>query len=94
VRIFALHNAVSGFDVALRPPRTIIRCTIPSVSLVPGRYRINFKLRFSEDVIFFLPRAFELLVEDGDFFGTGRMPESSWGGLVLVEQDWSTVSFK
>ncbi|MDU0457373.1 MAG: ABC transporter ATP-binding protein [Geobacteraceae bacterium] len=94
VRVFALHNAVSGFDVALRPPGTIIRCTIPCVSLVPGRYRINFKLRISEDVIFFLPRAFELQVEDGDFFGTGRMPENSWGGLVLVEQDWSTFPFK
>lgn len=91
VRVCALHNAVSGFEIELNTPGAVVCCTIPRISLPPGNYYLNFKLRISDQVVFFLPRFFNLQVEDGDFYGTGRLPEKSWGGVSLIEQTWSTV---
>ena len=91
MRICALHNVVGGYPVVLSPPFSSLRCTIPRVPFFPGRYRLTFKLKVSDTVLFYLPQAFELEVEDGDFFDTGRLPEKSWGGVVLVDHRWSTA---
>ena len=92
VRVCAFHNAISGFEMAIRSPRTIVRCTIPKVPLTPGIYRLTFKLKIADRIVFYLPKVFEFPVEDGDYFGTGRLPESSWGGICLVEHGWETES--
>lgn len=92
IRVCALHNAVSGYEIELAPPASVVCCTLPRVTLPPGLYRLNFKLRIADQVVFFFPRMFDLQVEDGDFYGTGRLPEKSWGGVSLIEQSWSTVS--
>lgn len=88
VRICALHNAVTGHEVILESPETRIRCVIPRVNLTPGRYMLTFKLKIADDTVLYLPKAFELNLEAGDFFGTGKLPDKKWGGFCLLEHSW------
>jgi hypothetical protein len=56
---------------------------------MPGRYRLTLKAMAGNTVLFYLPGAMEVDVVASDFYGTGRLPESSWGGFCLVEHTWA-----
>ena len=73
------------------PPQGQIMCHIPKFPLNPGRY--NFKLwcqanRVAADVIF---DAGTLMVEAGDFYGTGNLPRKNPEGIVMVDHRWELV---
>lgn len=56
-------------------------------SLFPGVYTINVAAFIHGELVDHVPNALELVVQEGDFFGTGRWPRGK--PLVLVKQDWS-----
>jgi lipopolysaccharide transport system ATP-binding protein len=45
-------------------------------------------VRSNENVLDWIQQAVTLVVEPGDFYGTGRMPPASHSG-VLLEQEWT-----
>ncbi|MDT8303001.1 MAG: Wzt carbohydrate-binding domain-containing protein, partial [Sedimentisphaerales bacterium] len=91
IRVCALHNIFTSTEIRICQSKTIIRCELKRVPLTPGTYKVNVKIKVLEDVIFFLEGIFSFDVEDGDFFRTGRIPDRSWGGVLLVEHSWNSI---
>ncbi len=63
-------------------------CKVKKLPLSPGSYTVSLIIRSSETIVDWIQQAATIIVEPGDFFGTGRLPPSSHGG-VLLEQEWS-----
>ena len=62
-------------------------CKVKKLPLSPGSYTVSLIIRSSETIVDWIQQAATIVVEPGDFFGTGRLPPSSHGG-VLLEQEW------
>lgn len=67
------------------PPSGIVRCHVPRLPLVPGRYHATVEIRVRGVVADYLQSAFVLVVEHGDFFGTGRLNPHS---PMLLDHKW------
>jgi lipopolysaccharide transport system ATP-binding protein len=91
VGVCLFHTGVSGFSPRLEPPGSEVRCSLPKVPLRPGRYRVGIKCGVGGRVAFYLPRALEITVESGDFYGNGRLPPDDWPGVCLVEHGWEAA---
>jgi len=63
-------------------------CKIKKLPLAPGNYTASLIIRSNDMIADWIQQAVTIVVEPGDFFGTGRMPPQSHGG-VLLEQEWS-----
>ena len=70
------------------PPQGTVSCYIPRFPLNPGRYRFKLWCGVNGSVADRLEDAGELLVEAGDFFGTGNLPRKNADGIVMVEHNW------
>jgi lipopolysaccharide transport system ATP-binding protein len=87
-RVSVLNSAIAGEEFTLPAERSRIFCKIADFSLVPGGYDIEIKVLVGGEMFFFDPRAGRLTVEDGDFFGTGRLVPTGWAGHCLLKQAW------
>jgi lipopolysaccharide transport system ATP-binding protein len=87
-RICIFYSWLSGDPLRLTPPAPSVLCAIPKVPLSPGRYRLTLRATSGNRVLFYLPGALEVDVVEGDFYGTGRLPDPTWGGACLVDQSW------
>ncbi len=65
-------------------------CLIPRLPLTPGEYYLNLYCEVNGLVADWVQHAASLTVEAGDFFGTGRLPPRTHGGM-LVTQTWSAT---
>ncbi|MFO0911767.1 MAG: polysaccharide ABC transporter ATP-binding protein [Pirellulales bacterium] len=66
-----------------------IRCTIPTLPLELGRYRLNIDVKHNGIRADHIQSAAIVEVAAGDYFGTGTMP--AYGG-VLCRHHWDTVA--
>ena len=66
-----------------------IRCCIFKLPLVPGRYRITPRILSDNEVEDYVDGASFLIVDGGDFFGTGRYNSHS---PVLIDHSWNIRS--
>lgn len=65
-----------------------VTCEIPRLPLRAGQYTLNLHSEAPDHTIIdWVQNAAELRVEDGDFFGTGKLPPPGQGPL-LVEHQW------
>jgi lipopolysaccharide transport system ATP-binding protein len=64
-----------------------VRCRIPGLPLQRGRYHLNLFCGSHRDAADWITGAAVLEVVEGNFFGTGRLPPSP-GGMVLVTHRW------
>jgi len=94
VRICMFNSWVSGNELRLTPPGTIIHCTVPNVPLPPGNYRLTMTIKTGNTVIFYFPAVLEVAVVEGDYYGTGRLAGTSWCGLCLVHHAWGYASLQ
>jgi lipopolysaccharide transport system ATP-binding protein len=81
-------NEMAGTRFEQVPSRGRMVCTIPRLPLAPGQYDLNLHCVVNGVLADWVQRAARLSVAEGDFFGTGRLPPASHGG-VLVPQRWS-----
>lgn len=65
-----------------------ITCAIKKLPLAPGIYLLNLIIRQNDIIQDWLQEAVKLEVESGDFFGTGRLPPASHGG-IFIDQTWA-----
>jgi lipopolysaccharide transport system ATP-binding protein len=65
-----------------------VRCIIPSLPLVPGLYYIDLAIGDGFTVLERIEQAIRIEVVFEDLFGTGKLPNSSQGYLV-VPSEWS-----
>jgi lipopolysaccharide transport system ATP-binding protein len=83
-----LNNQIAG-DMFESIARTgYFTCKIKKLPLMPGNYTANLIVRSNEVILDWIQQAVTIVVEPGDFYGTGRMPPPSHSG-VLLEQEWS-----
>ena len=70
-----------------REPQTL-RCSVPSLPLVPATYSVELVLANEDRLIEKVERADKLDVVFRDVFGTGRVPNPSQG-FVVLPSDWT-----
>jgi homopolymeric O-antigen transport system ATP-binding protein len=85
--LLSLCNVMVGTEFPALPHRGRFSCRIARFPLAPGQYPITLFCRANGDIADWVQQAAVLSVEPGDFFGTGRLPPPTHGG-VLVPQQW------
>lgn len=90
VRVFWVQTRLQKGGLPELPPSGVIQCRIPRLPLVPGTYFVQVGCGSGIRQLDIVPRACQLQVIEADVFGTGRVPSSSLG-LVLVDADWEIV---
>jgi lipopolysaccharide transport system ATP-binding protein len=68
--------------------RGFFQCNWPRFNLRSGSYACAVFCEIDGEIVDWVQSAFELQVEDGDFFGTGRLARREQGD-VLVPHTWS-----
>jgi lipopolysaccharide transport system ATP-binding protein len=66
---------------------TTVTCTIPRLQLRPGAYNVTLYIDVNNEVTDNSRDAIRIDVQEADYFGTGVMPTSSHGPL-LIDQSW------
>lgn len=69
------------------PNKGTVICEISSLPLSAGKYKVSIGCGSKNIQLDFVDEACELFVENTDFFGSGRMPESKQS-LFLLESKW------
>jgi hypothetical protein len=69
------------------PVPTPTRASRQRFPLAPGHYTVTLFCRVNGTIADWLQQAAVLTVEPGDFYGTGRLPTPTLGG-VMVPQRW------
>lgn len=70
------------------PSKGIVTCTLPNLPLAAGTYRLNLLIHQHGMQLDHVVGATKLVVEDGDFFGTGRQMPTNYP-RTLVTQNWT-----
>jgi len=86
--LFSVSSHLTGQDYNDLPPAGKIICHIPRLPLAPGAYQFNMICRVRGVIADWIVDAGELVVSEGDFYGTGQLPPSTHPG-VLLEHKWS-----
>jgi lipopolysaccharide transport system ATP-binding protein len=63
-------------------------CTIPSLALVPGEYRLKVALSMGREDLDSVEDAACLEIADSDFYGTGKVP---WNGTCVIPHRWRLI---
>jgi lipopolysaccharide transport system ATP-binding protein len=82
-----LSNEMVGTEFDLVPSCGQFSCLVKRLPLTPGQYYLNLYCTVNGVLADWVQQAAHLMVEAGDFFGTGRLPPQTHGG-ILVAQDW------
>jgi lipopolysaccharide transport system ATP-binding protein len=83
-----LSNQIAGETFEPIGREGYFTCRIRKLPLAPGSYTASLIIRANETITDWIQQAVTIVVEPGDFFGTGRMPPQSHAG-VLLEQEWN-----
>lgn len=88
VRVFSVASYLSDADWKNLDGPTVVRCRIPHLTLLPGRYTFNLSVgdvyNYMIDAI---PHAAAFRVEANNYFGNGRLPTIE-AGMVLSKSSW------
>lgn len=85
-----LSNEVAGNPFDSIGKEGYFACKIKKLPLSPGNYTVSLIIRSNDVIADWIQHAATIVVEPGDFYGNGRLPPQSHGG-VLIEQDWDTI---
>jgi lipopolysaccharide transport system ATP-binding protein len=69
----------------VRVGRQTLVCHIPSLTLVPGIYRIKVNLTVGNVVVDSIADAARLNIVASDYYGTGKVV---WNGFFVLKQNW------
>jgi len=86
--MLVLNNELVGTEFEAVPPAGRFSCLVERFPLAPGQYSINLYCEVNGVTADWIQHAADLTVEAGDFFGTGRLPPATHGG-VLMPHRWS-----
>ena len=81
ITILCNQIASEPFEVIGR--QGYISCMVKKLPLAPGSYILNLSIRQNDIMQDWLQEAVSITVEGGDFYGTGRLPPSTHGGVFF-----------
>ena len=91
-RLFTLSNRFTDQKLSDTATHGQFVCTVPSLPLIPGQYDIQFACQIQGgESVQKAQLTGALMVHEGDFFASGRLPASSFGH-VLVPHSWAEYS--
>ena len=90
-RLFMCLSRTAHEDVLEFSDRGELRCVIPRLPLLPGRYNVSLWCKLGEKLADEVQDGLILEVLPGDFFGTGKLNPDD-GGSMLVEHRWEHES--
>jgi len=82
-----LSNDLVGRSFDLLPPEGSLFCHFKHFPLLPGTYSVNLYSTVNGLVSDWIQNAARVNVEDGDFYGSGKLPPNGYGS-VAVTHDW------
>jgi lipopolysaccharide transport system ATP-binding protein len=92
LRVFSVITYYSDFEWSRLDRPSVVRCTIPRIKLLPGRYQLNISVgnvyNQHVDAIY---NAASFSIEPSDYFGTGRLPTPDLG-VVLADSRWECIT--
>jgi lipopolysaccharide transport system ATP-binding protein len=87
-RVFSVTTYYSRCDWQRLEGQMTVRCTIPSINLVPGRYFMSLSVgNIYNTLMDAITHAASFTIQPNDFFGTGKLPPSDLG-VVMVQSRW------
>jgi lipopolysaccharide transport system ATP-binding protein len=89
--LFGCRTDVIGKPLSIVPGRSSAICTIPKWPTTSGRYIFNLIADVKGEVLDWIKEAGYVIVEDGDFYSTGKLPATAYQG-VLISFDWDLLS--
>lgn len=87
VPVFLQHNRLTRNHWDALPPRGTFVCRIRRLPLPPASYRLGFSVMCDNEYLDRIDDAGELIVTDGDFYGSGEVPPLTHG-CCLVDAEW------
>jgi lipopolysaccharide transport system ATP-binding protein len=84
--MFACSNSAVGGQSKELDENGTMTCIVPRWPLLSGIYTISLRARIGQIVSDSVEDAGQVMVENGDYYGTGRLPTSNIG--VLVDYQW------
>ena len=87
-RITVLNSKTAGFSFEIPKGRHDVSCTVPHFSLSPGNYDAEVKVLQNSDLLIWVNNQLTIKVESGDFYNSGRLPKTKWGGICHLQQKW------
>ena len=86
-----LNSADAGMSTVRVHERGYFACRLPRLGLRADTYRCNLFCSLDGEIADWIENAFTLEVEDGDYFGTGRLIGRE-AGQILVPQTWENTA--
>ena len=91
-KCFSCSTQYVGARGELKRGRNHLIYTIERLPLAPGKYSINVYAAIGGERADWVQNAASLAVAQGDFFGTGRLPDARNNELFLVDHDIQVVA--
>lgn len=88
-QIMYCDNITAGQLMKPIPSNGRLTCTVTRLPLTPGLYSISVFLKTGRELLDFIEDAATFQIEEGDFFGTGKLPPK--GILLLDNYSWNTA---
>ncbi|NMC49426.1 MAG: ABC transporter ATP-binding protein [Desulfovibrio sp.] len=86
-RLISMHSDVLETDLTGMKKRGRFVCRIERLPLMPAVYQLLVSLHINHQLVDKVGRAGKVVVTEGDFFGTGRLPHKAIAP-VCVDFDW------
>jgi lipopolysaccharide transport system ATP-binding protein len=87
MRLMTFSNEFSGDDIGKVGDSSIVTCTIQKLPLIAGEYDLLVSVRIGSELLDKFLSPHRMVVSEGDFYGTRRMPDKSLGE-VLAKHRW------
>ena len=85
-RVFTAHSVFEPQQArGERAGQQVFVCEIPSLTLVPGEYKIKIGLNIRGRVRDCVEDATRLTILESDYYGTGKVP---WNGAFVLKHRW------
>lgn len=90
VPVFTQTTRIMSVEFKNLPRSGTFVCRIPEIPLPPGTYPIRISMKLNEMLADQISNAADLMIVEGDFFGTGKVP-SAKVGICLVKGEWRLI---
>jgi len=87
-RLGVCDTELTGQSFDLKKGNNLVECRMSDMKFCPGQYVMTLRAESHGEILFYLQGSHNFEILNSDYFGTTKMPDKSWGGSVLLDQQW------